>query len=92
MAAAPHDFALDLRIDHGLATSQRFAEVVTLWDRFITAHPDDPRPYVERGGAKWKLRQFDGAIADMREACRLGLASACADVPKMREQASQRAG
>ncbi|MFV8752461.1 hypothetical protein ACNOYE_18090 [Nannocystaceae bacterium ST9] len=86
LAAAPDDFALHLRVDHGLAASSRFAEVVEMWDGFIAAHPTDPRPFVERGGAKWHLGQHDDAIADMRNACRLGMQTACDDVEKMKSR------
>lgn len=82
-ASRPHDFELRLRIDHAYATQRRFDEVVELWDRFIVAHPQDPRPYVERGGAKWHLGQRGDAIADMTKACALGMAKACDDVPRM---------
>lgn len=86
LAAAPDDFALHLRVDHGLAASGRFTQVVEIWDRFITRHPTDPRPYVERGGAKWHLNRKEEAIADMQEACRLGMNKACGEVPKMQER------
>ena len=86
LAAAPDDFALHLRVDHGLAASRRFAEVVEIWDGFIAAHPDDPRAFVERGGAKWQLGEQDAGIADMATACQLGMQSACADVPKMQSR------
>jgi tetratricopeptide (TPR) repeat protein len=86
LAAAPDDFALHLRVDHGLAASGRFADVVAIWDRFIARHPTDPRPYVERAGAKWHRGLKEEAIADMQEACRLGMSKACGEVPKMKER------
>jgi len=33
LSAAPDDYDLRLRIDAGLAASNRFAEVVQMWDR-----------------------------------------------------------
>lgn len=83
LAAAPDDFPLHLRVDHGFAASGRFDQVVEMWDVFVAAHPTDPRPFVERGGAKWHLGHKEEAVADMREACRLGMKKACDDVPKM---------
>ena len=84
---SPDDFALHLRVDHGLAASDRYADVVKIWDTFIAGHEADPRPYVERAGAKWHLDKHGEAIADMDQACQLGLERACADAERMRARA-----
>jgi tetratricopeptide (TPR) repeat protein len=86
IADHPDDFDLRLRLDYGLASSERFGEVVTLWDEFIARHPTDPRPYRERGGAKWHLRQHDAAIDDMQKACDLGMKTACRDAASMKSR------
>jgi tetratricopeptide (TPR) repeat protein len=82
----PNDFDLHLSIDHALASQGKFDEVVQLWDVFIKAQPQDPRPYSERGGAKWLAKQRDGALADIQKACDMGLQSACALLPQLRAQ------
>jgi hypothetical protein len=87
LAQHPDDFELHRKVDHGLATARRFAEVVELWDGYIANHPSDPRAYLERGGAKWHLKQRPQAIADVEKACQLGMDKACADVPRMKARA-----
>jgi tetratricopeptide (TPR) repeat protein len=82
-ATRPDDFELRLRIDHALATKRQFDQVVEMWDVFIVAHPQDPRPLAERGGAKWHLGKRDDAIADMNKACALGMQKACNDALRM---------
>lgn len=82
-ASRPDDFELRLRIDHALATKRQFDEVVKMWDAFILAHPQDPRPQYERGGAKWHLGKRDEGIVDVQKACALGMQKACEDVGRM---------
>lgn len=89
LMAAPDDFDLRIRLDAALAARQRYADVVVMWDEFIVTHPTDPRSFSERGGAKWHLQLIDEAIADMQHACDLGMAKACADVPRMRARAGR---
>lgn len=89
LAANPDDYEAHLRADHGLAAEKRFDEVVALWDAFIARHPDDPRAYNERGGAKWQLRRGKAALADLEKACELGMDAACARVPKIRARVGQ---
>ncbi|MCP5071472.1 MAG: DUF4034 domain-containing protein [bacterium] len=79
LAAAPDDFELHLRMDHGWAAGREFDKVVKMWDHFIARHPDDPRAYRERGGAKWQLGRREDGLADMKKACELGFAAACKD-------------
>lgn len=82
-ASRPDDFELRLQIDHALATKRQFDEIVKMWDAFIVAHPQDPRPQYERGGAKWHLGKRDEGIADVQKACALGMQKACEDVVRM---------
>jgi len=86
VSAAPDDFRLRLELDHALAAKRRFVEVVEMWDAYLAAHPDDARAYRERGGAKWHLRQHELAIADMEQACRMGLDPACGDAKGMKRR------
>jgi hypothetical protein len=87
--AAPDDFELRLRIDAGLAASNRYADVVAMWTPFIAAHPSDPRPLSERAGAHWHLREIGAALADMQRACDLGMTKACSDLRGMRAHAAR---
>jgi hypothetical protein len=89
LAKAPDDFELRQRIDSGLASSQRFAEVVAIWDAFIVAHLKDPRAYWERASAYWHLHQVDQALGDMQHACALGMDNACHDVQRMKVMAGR---
>lgn len=89
VAAAPDDYELRLLLDHALAKTRRFAEVVASWDEYLRLNPDDARAHRERGGAKWHLGQRDDALGDTQRACDLGEPKACADLPKMRARAAR---
>lgn len=83
LEASPDDFELRLMIDHGWAADRRFDLVVAMWDGYIEHHPTDPRPFRERAGARWHLRQRSAAVADMSTACELGMDKACAEAEAM---------
>ncbi|MBW2700506.1 MAG: DUF4034 domain-containing protein [Deltaproteobacteria bacterium] len=86
LAAKPDDFELRLQRDNALAAKHKFGEVVKMWDTYIEGHPDDPRAYRERAGAKWQQGQRKEGVVDMQRACELGLNKACQDVPKMKRR------
>lgn len=87
----PDDFDVRLQIDYGLASQGRYSEVVEMWDSFIERHPDDPRAYMERGGARWHLKRARESHADTQKACELGLENACAYLEKKSKFAAARA-
>lgn len=89
VADDPADFERRLLLDHALAHARRFGEVVTSWDEYLALRPTDARAYRERGGARWHAGQHDAGVADTQKACELGLADACADLPKMRARLAQ---
>lgn len=84
LAERPDDFALHLRLDHALFGRGRVDEIVAMWDAFAVRHPGDPRPLVERAGAKWHMGAHQRAVADMERACDLGMQKACGEIPAMR--------
>lgn len=77
VAAKPDDFRVHRALDYTYAELGRFKDVVAMWDRFIANHPDSGRAYLERGGAKHRLGDRDGATADGKKACDLGVAEGC---------------
>ncbi len=83
VAAAPENYDLRLLLDHALAKSRRFGEVVTSWDDYLARKPEDARAYRERGGAKWQAGQREAGVADTERACELGSVDACRDLPTM---------
>ncbi len=89
VAASPDDFDLRLMLDHALAQSRRFAEVVTSWDAYLELRPTDARAYYERGGARWHAGQREDGIVDTQKACDLGIGEACDDLPKLKARLSQ---
>jgi tetratricopeptide (TPR) repeat protein len=73
----PSDLEAHVRLDYQLASERRFDEVVSMWDRFIAAVPDEPRAYFERGGALCNLGKRPLGTKDFDRACALGLTAAC---------------
>lgn len=73
----PDDFEAVRDLDHALSAEARYMEVVTMWDDFITRHPDEARAYLERGGTHHHLRHPDQAMEDWKKACEMGVEQGC---------------
>jgi tetratricopeptide (TPR) repeat protein len=84
LTANPNGYDIRLKRDHLLSSQYRYDEVVKMWDEYIQSHADDPRPYMERAGAKWHLGLSLESVADMQKACDLGLDKACTDMARMK--------
>lgn len=83
----PDDYDAHLRVDHALAAQNRFAEVVSMWDVYLEKHPDDARAYYERGGAQYRQRKREEAMADLKRACDLHMQRACDGLRRMGAEA-----
>lgn len=75
--ADQRDFATRLRIDHVLASQQRWPEIVQMWDDYIANNPDDPRAYNERAGTYYFMGKRAEFEANTKKACELGMERAC---------------
>lgn len=83
VAAEPDNFDAHRQLDHALAREHNYAEVLTLWNTYLAAHPNDGPAYMERGGAYWNLGKQAEAKADATKACGLGLSEACAKLKSL---------
>ncbi|EDY87406.1 tetratricopeptide repeat domain protein [gamma proteobacterium HTCC5015] len=63
-------------LDYVLAQSGRFEEVVEYWGQFLSAVPNNAEAYYERGGAKYHMGDYEGALDDAIKARDLGHPSA----------------
>ena len=73
----PDDFRAVQALDYALAKKGDFTRVVGLWTKFLEAHPDEGRAFLERGGAYLHLGKRNEAIADAKKACELGVSLGC---------------
>lgn len=64
-------------LDRVLARQQRWDEIAACWTRMIELHPDNAHARLARGGAYSRKGDRLRALADAREACRLGEPRAC---------------
>ncbi len=80
----PRHFESHRQLDYVLTRRGRFDEVVALWTRFIGLNPNEPRAYLERGGAYFHQGKKDLALKDAETACRLGLAEGCQRAAQVR--------
>jgi tetratricopeptide (TPR) repeat protein len=79
LPARRNDFWFHLRVDHALFVSERFPEIIALWEAYLVETPDDPRAYWERAGAYYHHGNRDAWLADMKKSCDLGLQRGCDD-------------
>ncbi len=84
VAQAPRDLALHRKLDQALAKEQRFAEIVKIWDRFLTEQPDHADALLERAGARWHGGDKAGGREDAKRACDLGSKPACRVAKQMK--------
>jgi len=84
VAKAPRDLALHRKLDQALAREQRFAEIVKMWDTFLTEQPDHAEALLERAGARWHGGDKSGGRADAKSACELGSKPACRVAAQMK--------
>ncbi len=84
VAKAPRDLALHRKLDQALAKEQRFAEIVKMWDAFLTEQPDHAEALLERAGARWHGGDKAGGRADAKRACSLGSKPACRVAKQMK--------
>lgn len=84
VSEAPRDLALHRKLDQALAKEQRFAEIVKMWDRFLTEQPNHAEAILERAGARWHGGDKAGGRADAKRACELGAKPACRVAKQMK--------
>lgn len=72
-----------LHLDFLLARNQRLTDIIVLWNRFLQSQPDHGRAYLERGGASYRLGDFDTALADALKSCELGYDEGCLQYDKL---------
>lgn len=80
---SPNDFRAQQQLDYAMAKQGRYKEVVVLWNQFIVKNPDEGRAYLERGGARYHQGDLQGALADARRACNLGVSEGCAQTTRL---------
>jgi len=78
IAANPDDFGLHRQLDDVYLRDRRFPDIIAMWTKFLAKHPDHGLAFWERAGAYHHHGDAAHAIADARDACRLGVAQACA--------------
>ena len=72
------------RKDYELARERRFAEILPIWDRYLSLHPGDGPAYLERGGTYFNLGRRAEAHADAQRACDLGVNQGCVRARQLR--------
>jgi tetratricopeptide (TPR) repeat protein len=80
---APDDFRACQQLDYTMARQGRFKEVAAMWDQFIARNPNEGRAYLERGGTRYHMGDIQGALADAKKACDLGVSEGCAQAKKL---------
>lgn len=68
MARDPHDVNNQLRMARSTAEMGYLREAVNLYSRVAQSRFDDPRVFRDRGELYFRLRQFDAALDDLRQA------------------------
>lgn len=82
-ARAPRATFADCKsLDDALFAQNGYPEIVLMWTRYLTDHPNDARAFLERGGALLRLEHAE-AVADAKKACAFGLREACAQVTRL---------
>jgi tetratricopeptide (TPR) repeat protein len=74
----PRKFDYTLLLDWLLAQRKDWEGIVGAWNEFLRLEPRNGKAYMERAGARRRNRQPAEAIADLKKACELGVAEACA--------------
>jgi tetratricopeptide (TPR) repeat protein len=77
VAQVPDHFSSYQHLDYLLFQQGRTDEIITWWDQYLTAKPDDADAYLERGGTWFRIGNRDNAAADARRACELGNQEGC---------------
>lgn len=67
-----------LLLDWLLAQRKDWNGIIEAWNEFLRLEPRNGKAYMERAGARRRNRQPAEAIADLKKACELGVAEACA--------------
>jgi tetratricopeptide (TPR) repeat protein len=80
---APGEIDAYAWVDHFLSKRQRWDEIAACWTHLLDRAPGNARAYLERGGAYMRKGDSARALADAREACRLGEARACEMVRRL---------
>ncbi len=75
--AAPDDFEAHRALDYALARTRQYDRIIAMWTKYIAAHPQDGRAYLERGGAYFDSHRLSESHADASTACDLGVTEAC---------------
>jgi tetratricopeptide (TPR) repeat protein len=70
-------------LDSTLSRQQRWGEIATCWTGLIERQPGNSHALFGRGVARYRGGELERALADMREACRLGEAPACEQVSRL---------
>ncbi len=83
LAANPDDFRVHQRLDYALSREDKVEEILGMWTKYVTRHPDDGRAYVEREGAYARLNMPKEGMADARRACELGFSAGCMRFQKL---------
>lgn len=78
IALAPKEFDYTLLLDWLLAQRQDWNGIVAAWTDFLRLEPRHGKAYMERAGARRRNMKQTEAIADLKKACELGVAEACA--------------
>jgi tetratricopeptide (TPR) repeat protein len=78
VAASPDALIATQQLDYALAKQQRFDEVISLWNGFLSRNPEVGRAYCERAGAFAHLGRRAESIRDLERACELGITEGCA--------------
>ena len=73
----PDFFDAYLHMDYVLARENRFGEIIQHWTDYMEKGGQDPRAYLERGGAYFHNGEQQLAITDARYACDQGVKKAC---------------
>jgi len=73
----PHYFEAHQSLDWVFAQTQRWDDIIALWDRFLREEPDNANAYLERAGAFRHKGDMPAAVNDLKTACRLGNGNAC---------------
>lgn len=74
----PRKFDYTLLLDWLLAQRKDWEGIVGAWNEFLRLEPRNGKAYMERAGARRRNRQPAEVIADLKKACELGVAEACA--------------
>ena len=77
IAIDPRHFASYQMIGFILARNRQWERIIDLWNQYIALEPDNPGAYIERAGARYRNRDRQRALQDLKTACALGSEIAC---------------